>query len=184
MLVRKRRRKDDSKLLVAIAVTMICISIAFIGMIFEKNESKTKEVKPEKEVVETIEVQEEEEIKDEIITMDNEEFKYYMTTKMSSAEYAEYFKTIEEQEVEFDGCIIDASLRSGYNTRLEMFMAAGDYISEEEWVGPFIKVNDIAKTKLGRLAFGKCNVKVKARIDQYNTELEQLEITILEIESR
>lgn len=180
MLIRKRRRKDDSKLLVAIAVTMICISIAFIGMIFEKNESKTKEVKPEKEVVETIEVQEEE----EIITMDNEEFKYYMTTKMSSAEYAEYFKTIEEQEVEFDGCIIDANLRSGYNTRLEMFMAAGDYISEEEWVGPFIKVNDIAKTKLGRLAFGKCNVKVKARIDQYNTELEQLEITILEIESR
>ena len=180
MLIRKRRRKDDSKLLVAIAVTMICISIAFIGMIFEKNESKTKEVKPEKEVVETIEVQEEE----EIITMDNEKFKYYMTTKMSSAEYAEYFKTIEEQEVEFDGCIIDASLRSGYNTRLEMFMAAGDYISEEEWVGPFIKVNDIAKTKLGRLAFGKCNVKVKARIDHYNTELEQLEITILEIESR
>ena len=180
MLIRKRRRKDDSKLLVAIAVTMICISIAFIGMIFEKNESKTKEVKPEKEVVETIEVQEEE----EIITMDNEEFKYYMTTKMSSAEYAEYFKTIEEQEVEFDGCIIDASLRSGYNTRFEMFMAAGDYISEEEWVGPFIKVNDIAKTKLGRLAFGKCNVKVKARIDHYNTELEQLEITILEIEGR
>ena len=180
MLIRKRRRKDDSKLLVAIAVTMICISIAFIGMIFEKNESKTKEVKPEKEVVETIEVQEEE----EIITMDNEEFKYYMTTKMSSAEYAEYFKTIEEREVEFDGCIIDASLRSGYNTRLEMFMAAGDYISEEEWVGPFIKVNDIAKTKLGSLAFGKCNVKVKARIDHYNTELEQLEITILEIESR
>ena len=181
MLIRKRRRKDDSKLLVAIAVTMICISIAFIGMIFEKNESKTKEVKPEKEVVETIEVQEEE----EIITMDNnEEFKYYMTTKMSSAEYAEYFKTIEEQEVEFDGCIIDASLRSGYNTRLEMFMAAGDYISDEEWVGPFIKVNDIAKTKLGSLAFGKCNVKVKARIDQYNTELEQLEITILEIERR
>lgn len=180
MLIRKRRRKDDSKLLVAIAVTMICISIAFIGMIFEKNESKTKEVKPKKEVVETIEVQEEE----DIITMDNEKFKYYMTTKMSSSEYAEYFKTIEEQEVEFDGCIIDASLRSGYNTRLEMFMAAGDYISEEEWVGPFIKVNDIAKTKLGRLAFGKCNVKVKARIDQYNTELEQLEITILEIESR
>ena len=180
MLIRKRGRKDDSKLLVCIAVTMICVSIAFIGMIFEKNESKTKEVKPEKEVVETIEVQEEE----EIITMDDEEFKYYMTTKMSSAEYAEYFKTIEEQEVEFDGCIIDASLRSGYNTRLEMFMAAGDYISEEEWVGPFIKVNDIAKTKLGRLAFGKCNVKVKARIDQYNTELEQLEITILEIESR
>ena len=180
MLIRKRGRKDDSKLLVCIAVTMICISIAFIGMIFEKNESKTKEVKPEKEVVETIEVQEEE----EIITMDNEEFKYYMTTKMSSAEYAEYFKTIEEQEVEFDGCIIDASLRSGYNTRLEMFMAAGDYISEEEWVGPFIKVNDIAKTKLGSLAFGKCNVKVKARIDHYNTELEQLEITILEIESR
>lgn len=180
MLIRKRRRKDDSKLLVAIAVTMICISIAFIGMIFEKNESKTKEVKPKKEVVETIEVQEEE----DIITMDNEKFKYYMTTKMSSSEYAEYFKTIEEQEVEFDGCIIDASLRSGYNTRLEMFMAAGDYISEEEWVGPFIKVNDIAKTKLGRLVFGKCNVKVKARIDQYNTELEQLEITILEIESR
>lgn len=180
MLIRKRRRKDDSKLLVAIAVTMICISIAFISMIFEKNESKTKEVKPEKEVVETIEVQEEE----EIITMDDEEFKYYMTTKMSSAEYAEYFKTIEEQEVEFDGCIIDASLRSGYSTRFEMFMAAGDYISEEEWVGPFIKVNDIAKTKLGSLAFGKCNVKVKARIDQYNTELEQLEITILEIESR
>lgn len=181
MLIRKRRRKDDSKLLACIAVTMICISIAFIGMIFEKNESKTKEVKPEKEVVETIEVQEEE----ENITMDNnEKFKYYMTTKMSSAEYAEYFKTIEEQEVEFDGCIIDASLRSGYNTRFEMFMAAGDYISEEEWVGPFIKVNDIAKTKLGRLAFGKCNVKVKARIDQYNTELEQLEITILEIESR
>ena len=180
MLIRKRRRKDDSKLLLSIAVAMICISIAFIGMIFEKNESKTKEVKPEKEVVETIEVQEEE----DIITMDNEEFKYYMTTKMSSAEYAEYFKTIEEQEVEFDGCIIDASLRSGYNTRLEMFMAAGDYISEEEWVGPFIKVNDIAKTKLGGLAFGKCNVRVKARIDQYNTELEQLEITILEIESR
>ena len=180
MLIRKRRRKDDSKLLVCIAVTMICISIAFIGMIFEKNESKTKEVKPEKEVVETIEVQEEE----EIITTDDEKFKYYMTTKMSSAEYAEYFKTIEEQEVEFDGCIIDASLRSGYSTRFEMFMAAGDYISEEEWVGPFIKVNDIAKTKLGRLAFGKCNVKVKARIDQYNTELEQLEITILEIESR
>ena len=180
MLIRKRRRKDDSKLLVCIAVTMICISIAFIGMIFEKNESKTKEVKPEKEVVETIEVQEEE----EIITMDNEKLKYYMTTKMSSAEYAEYFKTIEEQEVEFDGCIIDASLRSGYNTRFEMFMAAGDYISEEEWVGPFIKVNDIAKTKLGRLAFGKCNVKVKARIAHYNTELEQLEITILEIESR
>ena len=180
MLIRKRRRKDDSKLLVCIAVTMICISIAFIGMIFEKNESKTKEVKPEKEVVETIEVQEEE----EIITTDDEKFKYYMTTKMSSAEYAEYFKTIEEQEVEFDGCIIDASLRSGYNTRFEMFMAAGDYISEEEWVGPFIKVNDIAKTKLGRLAFGKCNVKVKARIDHYNTELEQLEITILEIESR
>ena len=180
MLIRKRRRKDDRKLLVAIAVTMICISIAFIGMIFEKNESKTKEVKPEKEVVETIEVQEEE----EIITMDNEKFKYYMTTKMSSAEYAEYFKTIEEQEVEFDGCIIDASLRSGYNTRFEMFMAAGDYISDEEWVGPFIKVNDIAKTKLGSLAFEKCNVKVKARIDQYNAELEQLEITILEIESR
>ena len=180
MLIRKRRRKDDSKLLVSIAVAMICISIAFIGMIFEKNESKIKEVKPEKEIVETIEVQEEK----EIITMDDEKFKYYMTTKMSSAEYAEYFKTIEEQEVEFDGCIIDASLRSGYNTRLEMFMAAGDYISEEEWVGPFIKVNDIAKTKLGRLAFGKCNVKVKARIDQYNTELEQLEITILEIESR
>ena len=180
MLIRKRRRKDDSKLLVCIAVAMICISIAFIGMIFEKNESKTKEVKPEKEVVETIEVQEEE----DIINMDDEEFKYYMTTKMSSAEYAEYFKTIEEQEVEFDGCIIDASLRSGYNTRLEMFMAAGDYISDEEWVGPFIKVNDIAKTKLGSLAFGKCNVKAKARIDQYNTELEQLEITILEIESR
>ena len=180
MLIRKRRRKNDSKLLVSIAVTTTCISIAFIGMICEKNESKIKELNPVKEIVETIEVQEEE----KIITMDDEKFKYYMTTKMSSAKYAEYFKTIEEQEVEFDGCIIDASLRSGYNTRFEMFMAAGDYISEEEWVGPFIKVNDIAKTKLGRLAFGKCNVKVKARIDHYNTELEQLEITILEIESR
>ena len=184
MLIRKRRRKNDSKLLVSIAVTMTCISIAFIGMICEKNESKIEEVKPEKEIVETIEVQEEKEIKDEIITMDDEKFKYYMTTKMSSAEYAEYFKTIEEQEVEFDGCIIDASLRNGYNTRFEMFMAAGDYISEEEWVGPFIKVYDIAKTKLGRLAFGNCNVKVKAIIDQYHTALAQFEITILETESR
>ena len=80
MLIIKRRRKDDSKLLACIAVTMLRISLALIAMIFEKNEAKTKEV------VETIEVQEEEEIKDEIITMDNEEFKYYMTTKMSSAE--------------------------------------------------------------------------------------------------
>ena len=66
-----------------------------------KNIKKNKKIKKKKKKNQT---QKQKKIKNKIITKNDKKFKYYMTTKMTSAEYTEYFKTIKENEVKNDEC--------------------------------------------------------------------------------
>ncbi len=178
------------KKLLGVTIAMM-LGISMIGCeSTEENNAKVEE--PEVKQEERIEVEESETEKEEVVdNFDEEELKHYLTTNLSDEEYDKYFNSLRKvengnyvyQEVEFDGCIIEANLREGYDTRFEMLMTAGDY-SEDEINGPYIKVKDIAGTKLGNLVFGKCNVKVKATIDKYDSEQGYLIINILEIEAR
>ena len=176
------------KKLLGITIAMM-LGISMIGCeSTEENNAKVEE--PEVKQKEQVEVKESETEKEEVVDK-FDELKHYLTTNLSDEEYDKYFNSIKDDEngyygsrvIEFDGCILDAYLREGYDTRFEMLMTAGDY-SEDEINGPYIKVKDIAGTKLGNLVFGKCNVKVKATIDKYDSEQGYLIINILEIEAR
>lgn len=178
------------KKLLGITIAMM-LGISMIGCeSTEENNAKVEE--PEVKQEEQVEVKESETEKEEVIPeFDEEELKHYLTTNLSDEEYDKYFNSIKDDEngyygsrvIEFDGCILDAYLREGYDTRFEMLMTAGDY-SEDEINGPYIKVKDIAGTQLGNLVFGKCNVKVKATIDEYDIEQGYLVINIIEIKAR
>lgn len=139
------------------------------------------EVKQEEQIEEIEEI--EDVVEDTVLTMEDEDFKYYMVTNLKDDEYYEYFETIKFKEVEFDGNILEAYLREGYDTRFEVLLATGDY-SEDGFSGPYIKVKDISGTKLGNLVFGKCNVKVKGTIHGYDKDRGYLELSISTIESR
>lgn len=175
--------------LLAITISMV-LGASTIGC--ESTEDKTTIEEPKNKQEERIEVEEPDTKKEENIPeFDKEEFNYYMTTTLSDKEYDKYFNSIKDDEngyygkrvIEFDGCILEAKLREGYDTRFEMLMAACDY-NETEINGPYIKVKDIAGTQLGELVFGKCNVKVKAAINEYDIEHGYLMIDIIEIEAR
>ena len=178
------------KKLLGITIAMM-LGISMIGC-ESTEEDNAKVEKPEVKQEEQVEVKESETEKEKVVPeFDKKELKHYLTTNLSEDEYDKYFNSIKDDEngyygrrvIEFDGCILDAQLREGYDTRFEMLMAAGDY-SEDEINGPYIKVKDLAGTKLGNLVFGKCNVKVKATIDKYDSEQGYLMIDILEIEAR
>lgn len=166
------------------------LGLSMIGCESTMEDTATVE-EPEMKQEEQIEVEENKETEEvEVIDeFDKEELTYYLTTNLPEEEYDEYFNSIKWtkdgnlREVEFDGCILEATLREGYDTRFEMLMAACDY-SETELNGPYIKVEDIAGTDLGNLVFGKCNVKVKGKIHGYDIEKGYLEISIDEIEAR
>ena len=155
----------------------------------EEVETKQEEMVEEPE--ETLEKEIVEEPEEEVEVFDKEKLNYYMTTNLPEEEYDRYFNSLRKiengnfvyQEVEFDGSIDFVDLREGYDTRYELGMSTGDY-SETEFNGPFIKVKDIAGTELGGLVFGKCNVRVKAKIDKYDMEHGWLVIDIIEIEAR
>lgn len=178
------------KKLLGITIAMM-LGISMIGC-ESTEENNAKVEKPEVKQEEQVEVEESETEKEKVVPeFDKKELKHYLTTNLSEEEYDKYFNSIKDDEngyygrrvIEFDGCILDAQLREGYDTRFEMLMVAGDY-SEDEINGPYIKVKDIAGTELGNLVFGKCNVKVKATIDKYDSEQGYLMIDILEIEAR
>lgn len=158
-----------------------------------EEEIKTEDIQ-EVEVEETeIEEEPEEIVENTVLTFEDEEFKHFMTTNLPEEEYDRYFNSFKkidmdagliiQQEIEFDGSIDFVNLRDGYDTRYELGMTAGDY-SETDINGPFIKVKDIAGTELKGLVFGKCNVKVKAKIDKYDMDNYWLVIDIIEIEAR
>lgn len=186
------------KKLLGLAVAMM-LGMSIVGC--ESTSEETSEVKaPEtkqeeqievEEIEETEEVEVKEEPVEEVEVFDYDELNYYMTTNLPEEEYDRYFNSLRKiengnfvyQEVEFDGSIDFVDLREGYDTRYELGMSTGDY-SETEFNGPFIKVKDIAGTELGGLVFGKCNVRVKAKIDKYDMEHGWLVIDIIEIEAR
>ena len=178
------------KKLLGITIAMM-LGISMIGC-ESTDENNAEEEKPEVKQEEQIENEKSETEKEEAVPeFDKEELNYYMTTNLPDDEYDKYFNSLKKiengnyvyQEVEFDGNIIEARLREGYDTRFEVLMATGDY-SEDEINGPYIKVKDIAGTQLGNLVFGKCNVKVKATIDKYDVEQGYLVINIIEIKAR
>lgn len=184
------------KKLFGLAVAMM-LGLSIVGC--ESTSEETSEVKvPEtkqeeqievEEIEETEEVEVKEEPVEEVEVFDYEELNYYMTTNLPEEEYDGYFNSIKWtkdgnlREVEFDGSIDFVDLREGYDTRYELGMSTGDY-SETEFNGPFIKVKDISATQLGGLVFGKCNVRVKGKIQGYDMEHGWLEISIDTIELR
>ena len=157
----------------------------------EKPEVKQEEQIEEKETKEVVnETESEEEVENKVLTFDDEEFKHYMTTNLSDEEYDKYFDSItwtkdgNLTEIEFDGCILEANVREGYDTRFELLMMTGDY-SENEMNGPYIKVKDIGGTQLKGLTLIKNpSVKVKGKIHGYDIDRGYLEISINEIEAR
>lgn len=163
----------------------------------DTNEVNTQQIKQEeqveiKEVEETEKVEVEEQIEEEVEKFNEEELNYYLTTNLPEEEYDKYFNSICDDEngyygsrvIEFDGSIDFVNRRDGYDTRYELGLSTGDY-SETEFNGPFIKVKDISMTDLGDgMIFGKCNVRVKAAIDEYDPEYGWLLIDILEMETR
>ena len=165
-----------------LGIVMLTLSIGLIGC-GDTNTEVTTIDKPE--IKEEVEIKEEpeEKIENTVLTMEDETFKHYMTSNLSDDEYVKYFDTIEAREIEFDGCIIEANLKEGYDTIFEMLMATGDY-NENEINGPYIKVYEIMGMKLDGMAFGKCNVKVKATLEGYDKEKGYLVIRINEIERR
>ena len=168
------------KKLLGITIAMM-LGISMIGC-ESTEENNAKVEKPEVKQEEQVEVKESETEKEKVVPeFDKKELKHYLTTNLSEEEYDKYFNSIKDDENGYYGRrVIEFE---GYDTRFEMLMAAGDY-SEDEINGPYIKVKDIAGTELGNLVFGKCNVKVKATIDKYDSEQGYLMIDILEIEAR
>ena len=158
----------------------------------DMTQTKQEEQIEKEEITETEEVEVEEQIEEKVEEFDEEELNYYLTTNLPEEEYDKYFNSICDDEngyygsrvIEFDGSIDFVDRREGYDTRYELGLSTGDY-SETEFNGPFIKVKDIGATYLGNgMIFGKCNVRVKAAIDEYDPEYGWLEISIIEIETR
>lgn len=161
----------------------------------DTNEENTTQTKQEeqievKEIEETEEVEVEEQIEEEVEEFDEEELNYYLTTNLPEEEYDKYFNSICDDEngycgsrvIEFDASIDFVDKREGYDTRYELGLSSGDY---GELNGPFIKVKDICMYDLkDGMIFGKCNVRVKAAIDEYDPEYGWLLIDIIEIETR
>lgn len=163
----------------------------------DTNETDTQQTKQEEKIEveerkETEEVKVEEQIEEKVEKFDEEELNYYLTTNLPEEEYDKYFNSICDDEdgyygsrvIEFDASIDFVNRREGYDTRYELGLSTGDY-SETEFNGPFIKEKDICMTDLtDGMIFGKCNVRVKAAIDEYDKEKGWLLIDILEIEAR
>ena len=158
----------------------------------DTNEENTTQTKQEeqievKEIEETEEVEVEEQIEEEVEEFDEEELNYYLTTSLPEEEYDKYFNSICDDEngyygsrvIEFDASIDFVDKREGYDTRYELGLSSGDY---GELNGPFIKDKDICMTDLkDGMIFGKCNVRVKAAIDEYDPEYGWLLIDIMVI---
>ena len=163
----------------------------------DTNETEQATIQQEQQIekeenTETKEVEVEEQIEEEVEEFNEEELNYYLTTNLPEEEYDKYFNSICDDEngyygsrvIEFDASIDFVDRREGYDTRYELGLSTGDY-SETEFNGPFIKVKDIGATYLGNgMIFGKCNVRVKAAIDEYDPEYGWLLIDIIEIETR
>ena len=163
----------------------------------DTNEVEQAEMKQEQQIEKeeeqtTNEVEVEEQIEEEVEEFNEEELNYYLTTNLPEEEYDKYFNSICDDEngyygsrvIEFDASIDFVDRREGYDTRYELGLSTGDY-SETEFNGPFIKVKDISMTNLqDGMIFGKCNVRVKAAIDEYDPEYGWLLIDILEMERR
>lgn len=158
----------------------------------EEPETKQEQQVEVKEEKETEEVKVEEPEEEKVEEFDEEELNYYLTTNLPEEEYDKYFNSIKDDEngyygsriIEFDGSIDFVDKREGYDTRYELGITSGDY-SETELNGPFMKVKDIGMSYLGDgMIFGKCNVRVKAAIDEYDKEKGWLVIDIIDIEAR
>lgn len=125
-----------------------------------------------------------EEVENKVLTMQDETFKHYMTTSLTDKEYAEYFTQDKiGTEIEFDGNLVAVDMKEGYDTRVEVLLTTGDY-NENEINGPYIKDEDVAIIDLkGNIEVGQ-NVKIKAKLYNYDTEKGYLEIDIKAVETR
>lgn len=149
----------------------------------------SEEVERSQEVPEKVEesIKEEESIEEKTLTIEDKDFKYYMTNSLNDEEYEKYFDSIQGIEVEFDGSIDIIQLREGYNTRYELLVTYGDY-NETSITGPYMKVKDIAYGNEAGLEYGiidnGTNVKVKAKIVEFDMDRGYLVIDPIRIEKR
>ncbi|WP_297130210.1 DUF4839 domain-containing protein [Terrisporobacter sp.] len=168
---------------------IVCGVLAGLMIGCSSEEVKTSQEVPEK-VEETIKEEKEvveEPIEEKILTIEDKDFKNYMTTSLPDEEYEKYFNSIQGREIEFDGSIDIIQLREGYNTRYELLVTYGDY-SETNITGPYMKVKDIAYGDERGLEYGitdnGTNVKVKAKIVEFDMDRCYLVINPIRIESR
>lgn len=172
-------------------VGMIVCGMLVLGVTGCSSSSVEEEPKEETKIEEQVTEEKEEEIQEEapeIVTIENDEdFKHYLTSSLEDSEYDRYFDTFftgeaELQKVEFDANIVAIDAKDGYDTRLEVLLAPGDY-SETEVTGPSIKIEDIPMTKLGGLDV-KSNVRVVGTIWGYNEDKCYVNFHVESIESR
>lgn len=155
----------------------------------EEPETKQEQQVEVEEKKETEEVKVEEPEEEKVEKFDEEELNYYLTTNLPEEEYDKYFNGIildnngEVREIEFDGQILMVTPHEKWNTRCELMLATGDY-TDGNFTGPYIKTRDIGYTELNGMINPGYNVKVKARIEEYDINSGWLKIDILEIESR
>lgn len=166
-----------------IVVSMIGCSSEELEQEVVDNNGKVEEPREEQKEEPTEKV--EEPVEEQILTIEDEDFKYHMTNSLADEEYDKYFGSLYGSEVEFDASIDVMQLRDGYDTRMELLLTYGDY-SETTITGPYMKVKDISYgTKLSReIVSDKTNVKVKAKISDYNMDKGYLEVDIISIEPR
>lgn len=139
----------------------------------------------EVENVDDVEVEEDNEEIEEVLNIEDDEFKKAISSNLTDNAYASYFNSKRGSVIEFDGCINLMQLREGYDTRYEMILTYGDF-SEEAIFGPYMKIDDIAyNDKLDDSVLGaRSNVKVRAKIDKYDTDKSYLILEPIFIEAR
>lgn len=165
-------------------ISLIVCGVLVVSMIGCSSEKIEQEAVDDKKVQEQTE-DVEKPVEEKILTIEDEDFKYHMTNSLFDEEYDKYFDNLYGREVEFDASIDIMQLREDYDTRMELLLTYGDY-SETDITGPYMKVKDISYgTQLSReIAGNKTNVRVKAKIGDYDIDKGYLELDIISIEPR
>ena len=180
------------KKLLGLAVAMM-LGATLVGCEDTMDDTTIEEVetKQEEMVEESEEILEDnlaEEPEEEVEVFDTEKLNYYMTTNLTDSEYGGYFNSIkwdgdQPREIEFDGHILMVTPHEKYSTRCELLLASGDY-NNGEFTGPYVKTRDIAYSELNGMINEGYNVKVKATIEEYDTNSGLLKISVKEITQR
>lgn len=106
--------------------------------------------------------------------------------------YSDFAVTYKNEIIEFDGCITYMVNHEEYDTRYDILISAGDYISADTVnPGPIFKFEDVGIYDLGLSGIElpdfvavKNNIRVRAKVDEFNVDAGVFELDPVLIEAR